>query len=161
MKKRESKAAGNKRNPRGTGGERVFLEELGNGMWRDSQDWRQRTSLEWRQRRPEEEQQQEQEEQRSQSTQTVITVLQVLVTLVAAGVSGRITREVTPLQEQLLLRASRLTAFVRITAACKAQKITSRGHTVTRYDFTTARKCVAFMVWVYFLFYFNIVICPW
>lgn len=39
----------------------------------------------------------------SQATQAVITVLQVLVTLVAAGVPRGVSREATPVQEQLLL----------------------------------------------------------
>ena len=58
----------------------------------------------------------------SQATQTVITVLQVLVTLVAAWVAWGISHEAAPIQEQLLLWASRRTASLWVAASCKAQQ---------------------------------------
>lgn len=63
---------------------------------------------------------------RSEATQAVITVLQVLVALVAAGVSWGVSREAAPVQEQLLLGASRLAAPLRVAAACEATGVNIR-----------------------------------
>lgn len=78
----------------------------------------------------------------SQATQAVITVLQVLVTLVAAGVPRGVSCEATPVQEQLLLWASRLAAPLWVAAACRVQH--HQKGAVTSYDQekTTGEVCM-------------------
>lgn len=63
----------------------------------------------------------------SQAGQAVITVLQVLIALVAARVSWGVSQEATPVHQQLLLRAFRLTASLWVAASCNAQR-RHQGH---------------------------------
>lgn len=69
--------------------------------------------------------------QSSQAAQAVVTVGQVLVALVAARVTRRVSGEATPLEEQLLLGASQLTATLWVAASCKGTTRTTGGGHVT------------------------------
>lgn len=76
--------------------------------WRPHQTWRRmRQRRSWRRG------------QCSQASQVVITVLQVLVALVAARVPWWVSQEAAPVQQQLLLRTSRLAASLGVAASCK------------------------------------------
>lgn len=99
---------------------RVFPEEHGNGVW-----WIGMLELESLDR--DEAEEGWRSVQCSQAGQVVITVLQVLVTLVAARVSWGVSQEATPVQQQLLLWAFRLTASLWVAASCNAQR-RHQGH---------------------------------